>query len=61
MTDADESARKVDRVTTAGARVDATCFRCKSRRIVLVKTGSEADLVRCEDCGFQFGWEQGEV
>lgn len=61
MTDEREPAGGGDRVTTVGARVEATCFRCKSRNIVLVQTGSEADLVRCEDCGFQFGWEQGEV
>jgi len=61
MMDAQEPADEAKRVTAAGARVDAMCFRCKSRNVVLVQTGSEADLVRCEDCGFAFGWEQGEV
>jgi transcription elongation factor Elf1 len=61
VNDGNEREPPRERVTTVGARVDATCFRCRGREIVLVKVGSEADLVRCETCGFEFGWEQGEI
>jgi hypothetical protein len=35
----------------------AVCFRCRGRECEIVKLGSEAHLVKCRKCGFQFACE----